>query len=83
MAFLPVSCKKWYEIRTKFARISYEIRANFVRISSPKRLNIRTVNVVVTKFVRNSFELRTNFLRSSNNLHEFVSFWCRTNTLSP
>ena len=64
--------QKWYEIRTKFVRISCEIRrkfvrisyefrtnfgANFVRISSPKC----TVNVVVTNFVRNSHEFRTNF----------------------
>ena len=71
--------QKWYEIRTKFARNSCEIRANFVRISYEFRANfVRnlspkcTVNVVVT-----------NFVRISTNLHEFVSFLCRTNTLSP
>ena len=47
VALLPVSCKKWYKICTKFARNLYDIRAkfvrnscefrtNFVRISSPK-----------------------------------------------
>ena len=69
VALLPVSCKNG----TKFAQNSYEIRTN----SSPKRLNIRTVNVVVTKFVRNLFELHTNSVRSLNNLHEFVSILCR------
>ena len=64
-----------YEIRANFVRILYELRANFVRSSSPKC----TVNVVVTNFVRDSHE----FLRISTNLHEFVSFLCRTNTLSP
>ena len=82
VALLPVSCKNdtkfarnSCEIRTKFVRNSYEIRANFVRISSPKC----TVNVVVTNFVQISHEFRM----ISTNLHEFVSFLCRTNTLSP
>ena len=86
VALLPVSYKNGkkfarisHEIRTKFVRISYELRANFVRNSSPKC----TVNVIVTNFVRNSHEFRTNFVRISTNLHEFVSFLCRTNTLSP
>ena len=64
--------QRWYEVRTKFVRDSCEFlcifRTNFVRHSFPKC----TVNVVVT-----------NFVRSLNNLHELVSFLCRTNTLSP
>ena len=97
VALRAMSCKNGtkfvqssHEIRTKFVRNRYEIRANFVRISYEIRPQ-STVNTYRecgcyefrTKFVRNSHELRTNFVRISNNLHEFVSFFSRTNTLSP
>ena len=82
--------QKWYEIRTKFAQNSYKIRTNFVRNSYEIRANFVQIfyenspqSTVITYRECGCYKFRTKFVRISNNLHEFVSFFSRTNTLSP
>ena len=75
VALLPLSCKNG----TKFVRSLHKIRAKFLQISC----EFRPQSTVNTYRECGCYEFRTKFVRISNDLHEFVSFLCRTNTLSP